>query len=146
MKFRIDYRRICHIGAVFAAIMLCIPAHTFIAAQCCIVPTTVTTGPAGVYNTTYVEFNEAISDANDDSFDGYYVQEAIGGVGSNSCYWGGSTLQENPNISGGVWTVGGGSPSGPDALQGPPTYNTWGYDIVRCCKSAALAARLVHSD
>jgi hypothetical protein len=89
----------------------------------CIVPSTETTDDEGFNGASFRErFEMTISDSNADSFDGYYVQEVTAAPGSNSCYWAGSGLPQNPGVQGSQWSVG--------TVAGTPEHNHWGFDSI----------------
>jgi hypothetical protein len=47
-----------------------------------------------------------ISDTAQDNFDGYYVKEVTAAPGTNSCWWSGSGVPQNPGVQGLLWNVG----------------------------------------
>jgi hypothetical protein len=71
-----------------------------------------------------------ISDVHGDSFDGREVEEQKPASGSNQCYWTGSGIVQDPEISGGVWTVAAGDVAG--------QHNHWGYDYIGYVDPAVL--------
>jgi hypothetical protein len=100
---------------------------------CCLVPSTESTSVAGQELVTETQFNQMLSDNAGDSFDALTVEEGSNGAGTNSCWWSGSGLEQNPTVSGGTWVVGGGQ------VQGQ--HNHWGYDVVGYYSNTVLAIR-----
>lgn len=89
----------------------------------CLVPTTEETTDEGFNGGSFREqFDMTISDTDGDIFDGYYIQEVTTSPGTNTCYWSGSGLAQNPGVQGSQWTVG--------TVAGVPEQNHWGFDSI----------------
>jgi hypothetical protein len=68
------------------------------------------------------QFDMTISDTAQDNFDGYYVKEVTAAPGTNSCWWSGSGVPQNPGVQGLLWSVG--------TVAGGTEHNHWGYDSI----------------
>jgi hypothetical protein len=68
------------------------------------------------------QFDMTISDTAQDNFDGYYVKEVTAAPGTNSCWWSGSGVPQNPGVQGLQWSVG--------TVAGGMEHNHWGYDSI----------------
>lgn len=87
----------------------------------CLVPTSETGVDAGFDGASFRErFDMALSDTAGDSFDNHFVEEYTAAPGTNTCWWSGSRLPQNPGTQNSSWTVG--------TVAGSTEHNHWGYD------------------
>ena len=96
---------------------------------CCPLPNSEISGVQGQqYPGTLTEFNMSISDAQSTNFDDRQIQEGYGNQGSNSCYYPGSSLPQqpavyNPQFNVPPWVVG-------RLNDNSSQHNHWGFDLV----------------
>jgi hypothetical protein len=83
------------------------------------VPSTEDTDDQGWNGSIYRElFEMTLSDTHGDSFDSHTIQEYTVQPGTNTCWWSGSGLVQNPGTQNSHWTV------------GASTHNQWGFDEI----------------